>query len=170
VQFDICGGPEQVTVPNNLVGSTKESADGQLRELGLKPQFKEVNSDAPKDQVIRVPDAGKKVPKDSTVLVEISKGNVIEVPDVTEQSQSAATAVLKDRGFRVRVVKGSTVPADEAGKVTSQDPKGGSSAERNSVVTIEVTQPEPEQTPSSPPPTPTESPTPGGGGGGSGSG
>jgi serine/threonine-protein kinase len=170
IQYDICGGPVQITVPTNLVGSTKDAADGQLRELGLVPQFNPVNNNAPKDQVVRVPDAGKKVPKDSTVVVEISKGNVIEVPDVTGKTQSEATAVLNDRGFRVSVAKGSTVPADEAGKVTSQDPKGGETAQRNSVVTIEVSQPEPTEspTPASPTPSDTGSPTggPGGGGGG----
>jgi eukaryotic-like serine/threonine-protein kinase len=169
VQFDICGGPEQVTVPDNLVGATRAIADGQLRAAGLVPEFTAVDSERPKDEVIRVADAGKPLPKGSKVAVDISKGNVIEVPDVTGDDEAAATAVLRDRGFKVKVVEGDPAPADEAGKVTSQDPRGGSPAQRGSEITIVVSQPEPEQSPTPPPsPTPDDPPsaTPSGGAGG----
>jgi serine/threonine-protein kinase len=171
VQYDICGGPEQVTVPDNLVGATRAIADGQLRQAGLVPKFTAVDSDRPKDEVVRVADGGKPVPKGSEVIVEISKGNVIEVPDVIGENEAGASAVLRDRGFRVRVAEGNTVPADQAGKVTSQDPRAGSTAQRDSVVTIVVSQPEPEQSPTppaSPTPDDTASPTPTEGGGGAG--
>jgi serine/threonine-protein kinase len=164
VRYDICGGPQTVTVPD-LKNFPKDRAESQLQEVGLKASFKEVNSDLPKDQVVRVPDAGKEVPVGQTVVVEISKGNVVEVPDVTNQSQEAATAVLKNQGFKVRAEPGSTVTADKAGIVEDQDPKGGTRRAKGETITIVVTQPEPDQspTPASPTPSDTGSPTPPGG-------
>jgi serine/threonine-protein kinase len=170
VQYDICGGPDEVTVPD-LAGSTKASAETQLRALGLVPDFKEIDGEAPKDQVVRVPDAGKPVPKGQEVIVEISKGNKAKVPDVTGKSEEQARAILGSQGFRVTAREGDTVPRDQAGQVQSQDPEGGTSLVKGRTVTIVVSQPEPEQSPTpdnSPTPSETASPTPPGGGAGGG--
>jgi serine/threonine-protein kinase len=167
VRYDICGGPELVTVPD-LVGSTKASADSQLKSAGLVAVFKEVDNEAPKDQVVRVPDAGKKVAKGQEVTVEISRGNMVKVEDVTDKSEEQAKAILTSQGFKVSVRKGDTVPTDQAGKVKSQDPPGGTPLVKGKTVTIVVTQPEPAQSPTpdnSPTPSQTASPTPPGGGG-----
>jgi eukaryotic-like serine/threonine-protein kinase len=163
VQYDMCGGPQTATIPTNLVGSTKEFAEGRLKELGLEADFKAVNSDAPKDQVVRVLNAGKEVPVGQKVAVEISKGNVLEVPNVVDKTEEAAREILENRGFKVKTVDGDT-SADKAGRVQSQDPVAGKQGARGDTVTIFVYQDEPEQspTPESPTPTVTGSPTPGG--------
>jgi eukaryotic-like serine/threonine-protein kinase len=165
VEYNICGGPETATIPTNLVGSNKEAAESRLKELGLEPDFKAVNSDAPKDQVVRVPNQGKVVPLGQKVVVEISKGNLLDVPNVVGRSQEVATALLKNQGFDVDVVEGDT-SADKAGQVQSQTPEGGKQLAKGETVRIVVYQPDDvaSPTPESPTPTPTVtgSPTPGG--------
>jgi eukaryotic-like serine/threonine-protein kinase len=167
VQFDVCGGPDVVTIPGNLIGSTKESAQSQLEQVGLEAKFVPVDSEVTKDQVVGVdPGAGKQVPKGSQVTVQISKGNMVKVQDVTDKSEQDAKAILNAQGFKVHVIPGKTVPADEAGKVESQNPDGGTPLVKGRTVDIVVTQEEPDQsspTPetSSPTPTNTGSPTPG---------
>ncbi|MBX6357489.1 MAG: Stk1 family PASTA domain-containing Ser/Thr kinase [Micromonosporaceae bacterium] len=165
VRFDICGGPEVVTIPDNLVGSTKEVAESQLEQVGLKADFKSVDNEAPKDQVVRVPDAGKEVPKGTVVTVEISKGNMVKVPNVLDKTEEAAREILVSQGFKVNVIEGTTVPPDQAGKVESQDPAGGTALVKGRTVDITVTQPEPDQTESpTPSVTPSDAGTPPAGG------
>jgi serine/threonine-protein kinase len=166
VTLDICGGPDTVTIPN-LVGSTKEIAEDRLKELDLEVDFKSVDSEKPKNQVVRVLqgdqvlEAGAEVPKGTELTVEISKGNMVEVPDVTDKTEQEAKAILDSRGFDVRVVEGKTVPEEKAGIVESQDPEPGTPLVKGRTVTIVVTQEEPEQSPSSSPtPTDSASPTP----------
>jgi serine/threonine-protein kinase len=165
VRFDICGGPEVVTIPDNLVGSTKEVAESQLEQVGLKADFKSVDNEAPKDQVVRVPDAGKEVPKGTVVTVEISKGNMVKVQNVVGKTEEAAREILVSQGFKVNVIEGKTVPPDQAGKVESQDPEGGTALVKGRTVDITVTQPEPDQTESPTPsvtPSDADTPPPGG--------
>jgi len=62
------------------------------------------------------------------------------VPAVVGSPSDAATAVLRDAGFRVQTVpaaKGSKPP----GRVMVQSPRAGSSAPRGSIVTLEVSPP-----------------------------
>jgi beta-lactam-binding protein with PASTA domain len=161
VQYDICGGPQTVTIPN-LKGSSKEAAESRLTELGLQADFKTVNSNLPKDQVVRVVNAGKEVAVGQRVVVEISKGNVVDVPNVVGRTEEVATALLRNQGLKVDVVEGDT-SADKAGEVQSQDPAAGEQLAKGERVKIVVYQPEPEQspTPASPTPSDTGSPTPG---------
>ncbi|SCL38544.1 serine/threonine protein kinase [Micromonospora pallida] len=171
VTLHMCGGKPVVTIPDNLIGSKFENVEAQLKALGLVVKRKDVNSDEPEGLVTNLnPPSGRSVEESSEVVVEVSRGNVREVPDVEGETQEDAVEELRDAGYEVSIRKGKEVPADQAGRVTSQNPKGGSSLARGAKVTITVTQPEPEPDPSvTPPPggvTPTPTPTDGGGGGG----
>ncbi|GAA3752507.1 Stk1 family PASTA domain-containing Ser/Thr kinase [Plantactinospora mayteni] len=165
VEIRVCEGPATVQIPANLVGGRFEAVEGQLKSLELKVQRKDVNSDEPKGIVTRVdPGEGKKVAPESTVVVEVSRGNVVEVPRVTGLQEDEARDLLRDAGFDVRVVDGEPVPRAEAGEVTGQNPRGGEKKSTGTLVTITVSVPEQEEpTPTSPTPTPST-----GGGGGSG--
>ncbi len=154
VTYDICVGTGMVTVPD-LKGYTKDSAESALREKGLTPRFVQVNSEAPKDQVVEVPDAGRSVKKDSTVEVRISKNNMIRVQDVSGKSEEVAKGILEGQGLKVKTVDGSTVPPDQAGTVEGQTPDGGSLVQKGTEVRITVTQPETQDES----PTPTATPT-----------
>ncbi|MFY1674453.1 Stk1 family PASTA domain-containing Ser/Thr kinase [Plantactinospora sp. WMMB334] len=165
VEIRVCEGPGTVAIPAGLVGSTFESAKARLEELDLKVDRKDVDSDRPEGQVTKVdPAEGRKVAPESTVVVEVSKGNVREVPRVLGLDEDDARDRLKDAGFKVQVVDGEAVPPAEAGEVTGQNPRAGEKRVRGTTVTITVSVPQEED--EDPPPTPTPTPTDDGGGGG----
>lgn len=178
VTLIVCAGPGTVQVPS-LQGFTREAAEVALTERDLKPEFEEVNSKAPKDQVVEVPAAGQTVEIGSTVIVRVSLNNLREVPNVVGRLAEDAVAALTNAGFEVRVLEGAEVDPADSGRVTSQSPNGGDHRV-NSQVEIVVSRPrtvEPPPTtpsPTTPAPSPTSpSPTPtsgdDGGGGGAGS-
>ncbi|MCW3813760.1 Stk1 family PASTA domain-containing Ser/Thr kinase [Micromonospora sp. DR5-3] len=166
VTLQVCNGPKQITIPPGLVGSTYDSAKDRLDELKLQVTKKEVDDAAPKGQVLKVtPDEGSKVPEGAEVVVEVSKGNVNEVPDVRGYTKEQAIKRLKDAGYQVDSRDGDEVPPDQAGKVGSQNPKPGTKRPKGSTVTIYVDYAAPEPSDSATPtPTPSGSPTGGGGG------
>ncbi|HEX2355243.1 MAG TPA: Stk1 family PASTA domain-containing Ser/Thr kinase [Micromonosporaceae bacterium] len=154
VTLTICAGPNTQLVPD-LRGVTKAQADSQLKGLGFKPKFEEVDSGEPKDTVVGIPDSGKTLPEGSEVVVRISKANQVKVPSLVGKTRSAAEALLDQAGLDVRVVDGDVVPADQAGTVSQQNPPAGRTVKRGSTVTIWVDIAD--QTP--PTQTPTASPT-----------
>ncbi|TDB75348.1 Stk1 family PASTA domain-containing Ser/Thr kinase [Micromonospora sp. KC723] len=169
VTVNVCGGKPEVTIPDGLEGSKVDSAEARLKAEKFDVKIVEKDSDEPEEIVIDVsPAEGQRVPEGTQVTLTVSRGNVREVPNVVGLSQAEATRTLQNAGFKVAVDLGDEVPAAEAGKVLSQDPRAGNKRTRNSTVTIVVSVPEPTPDPSSqsPTPTPTSSPTPGEGGGG----
>ncbi|MEG0217668.1 MAG: Stk1 family PASTA domain-containing Ser/Thr kinase [Raoultibacter sp.] len=70
-------------------------------------------------------------------LTTCSGGTGIEVPNVTGKTQEEATTTLKAAGFEVSA---STVKDDkiEAGKVVSQDPKGGEKREKGTKINLNI--------------------------------
>jgi eukaryotic-like serine/threonine-protein kinase len=136
VSYQVCKGPNLTRVPSNLKGSTREAAEQALVAADLKPDFDEVNSDAPAGQVLDVEKEGEQVEPGTTITVKISKGNLVNVPNVVGRSQEAATAILQNAGFNVSV---DTVQQDGAvGTVTSQNPKSGQKKAKGTGVTITV--------------------------------
>jgi serine/threonine-protein kinase len=89
--------------------------------------------------------------------VEISKGNLRDVPNVVGQTEDVAKAMLANAGFRVSVVRGAEVDAAIAGKVTSQTPDRGQDEKAGSTVEIVVSQPRKDPT-TAPSVTPTPTP------------
>ena len=165
----VCGGKPEVAIPTGLEGSKVDSATARLREANLTVDVKEVDSEEREGIVVKVsPAEGQKVPEGTKVTLEVSRGNIREVPNVEGLGREEAVRTLQNAGFRVNVDLGDEVPAEEAGKVLKQSPKG--KQPRGTKITIVVSVPEPETPPtsSSPTPTPTETPTgpPTGGGGG----
>lgn len=170
VTIQICGGEVQKNIPPGLVGGTFESAKQRLVAEGFTVKHKEVDDEEKEGIVVAVsPASGEAVPEGTEVIVSVSRGNIREVPDVKGLKEDEATRTLKNAGFKVNVVDGREVPADEAGVVTDQNPNGKTKRPRGTVVTIEVSvlavEPEPTE-PTEPPPTeppPTVSPPPPGG-------
>ncbi|MFE9204074.1 Stk1 family PASTA domain-containing Ser/Thr kinase [Micromonospora sp. NPDC007230] len=166
VTLQICGGPETVTIPAGLENSQFANVEQQLKKLELKVDSENVDSGLPKGIVVNVdPKEGTSVPVGSTVKVQVSKGNVNEVPDVRGYTKEQAIKRLKDAGYEVRTRDGDLVPPDQAGKVSRQNPKSGTKLPKGSTVTIDVDIPEPEPSDSATAtPDPSGSPTGGGGG------
>jgi serine/threonine-protein kinase len=153
VSLTICAGPNTATIPTDLVGVPWDSAKQRLEGLKLKPERREVDSDKSKDIVVSVANAGKDVAEGTTVVVEVSRGNIVKVPNVVGETEETARRLLKDAGFEVREVPGEVVPADRAGRVSQQSPAADKSATKGDTVTIWVDTPEPEPDPTETSPT-----------------
>ncbi|MEV7228345.1 Stk1 family PASTA domain-containing Ser/Thr kinase [Polymorphospora sp. NPDC051019] len=164
VTLQVCGGAELVTIPD-LAGYNKTGAQKALEDAKLVPEWKPVDSSQSKDQVVKVPDAGKDVEPGTKVVVELSNGLLRSVPNVVGMGQSEATTTLRNADFEVTVREGQE--SDDPGRVTAQNPGANQEAKRGTTITITVTQPraEPTESPTPTPTTPTPTPSDGGGGG-----
>ncbi|GAB3853909.1 hypothetical protein GCM10029963_46040 [Micromonospora andamanensis] len=156
VTVRICGGKPEVTIPNNLIGGTREAAEERLKELNLTVEVEEANNSATEGQVLRVdPPSGEKVAEGTTVTLTVSRGNVVAVPSVVGLPQAEATRTLERAGFKVDPELGPERPADEAGRVVDQSPNANTERTKGSTVKIIVSVEEPEDPdpPSQSPPT-----------------
>ncbi|MEZ5184620.1 MAG: Stk1 family PASTA domain-containing Ser/Thr kinase [Candidatus Nanopelagicales bacterium] len=156
VTVTVSAGKQQTQVPP-LEGLTSlDDVRTALKDAKLElGDVKEVESGQPEGLVLsQNPAAFTTVDVGTRVSVEVSTG-VVEVPDVTGFTQSAATSALSKAGLDVSVA---TASSDQpAGLVTAQDPSGGSQVKKGTTVTITVsTGPAPTPTPT---PTPTQTPT-----------
>ena len=167
VSYKLCLAPEKVTVPGDLKGSTKDSAETTLRNLGLVPDFKSVASSRPVNTVVDVESEGKDVDPGTTITVEISNAQVVKMPDVVNKNEDVAKALLQDRGSFNVSTKKVIDPTKDPGTVVDQQPRAGANVEKGDDVTITVVVEDPNQ-PSDPAPTPTDTDNPGNGGNGGG--
>jgi eukaryotic-like serine/threonine-protein kinase len=130
------GSTQEVTVPP-VIGLNEAEADRQLRDLGLKPEKREVQDEVnPVGQVTgQEPMANTQVRRGSTVIITVSTGApVVEVPDVRNRPVEAARETLTGAGFRVDVRQ---VNSDrEPNTVIEQSPAAGTRQPRGSVITL----------------------------------
>ncbi len=131
--------PVMIEVPR-LVGLKAAEARSQLLKLGLRFTQRPVESTQPKGTVVRQsPPAGTELRKSQAVLLTVSTGPArVSVPDVIGLDEQAARDELEAAGFEVQVDEQATDVVDESGIVLDQNPAGGSSQPKGSVVTITV--------------------------------
>jgi eukaryotic-like serine/threonine-protein kinase len=137
VRVWVSTGLPKATVPN-VVGQQSTAAASALTQLHLKPNVHEVNSSRPTGEVTaQDPPAGTKIPVGQSVRINVSKGpQPIAVPNVLSLPIAQATSTLQAAGFQVspRFVN-SPQPANT---VIDQTPAAGTSAGKNSVVSLTV--------------------------------
>jgi serine/threonine-protein kinase len=166
VVVQVCGGPATKLIPTSLDGATYENAKQQLEAAGFKVKKVEKDSADQEGIVLGVsPAEGTRVAEGAEVTLTVSKGNVSRVPNVVNSTVEDARKELRDAGYDVDVEQGREVPAAEAGRVLSQNPRAGTNLAKGKTVTIVVSVPQAEPTPSDTP-SPTPSTTPSGEGGG----
>jgi serine/threonine-protein kinase len=140
VQINVSQGVQQIAIPN-VVGQTYQSAQSQLLAANLRVAQTPVNSSQPTNTVVsESPSAGTRVGAGTTVTLSVSKGAAATtpVPDVTNQDEPTAKALLQGSGFKVTVTTQAVTDPGQDGIVLSQSPAGGSSAASGSTVTIVV--------------------------------
>ncbi|MFE7751047.1 Stk1 family PASTA domain-containing Ser/Thr kinase [Streptomyces sp. NPDC057428] len=133
------GSGGKIDVPN-LVGSTVVDAQRLAENSGvvLKVGAKEPCATQEKDKICsQSPSATGEMNAGETVTVVVSTGAPkVEVPDVLDDDEESARKALEDKGFTVNV---KTAESDKTpDTVISQNPEGGSKAEKDSEVTITV--------------------------------
>ena len=142
VTLMVSSGPETVIVAvPNVIGLPQAEARVVLENAGFSVVADSAESDEAESGtvILQSPGPGADAEEGSEVGIVISKGPGEEiVPDVAGQSLSSAQAELQAKGFRIggpNEEASNTVPS---GQVIRTDPAGGSSAAKNSTVTVVV--------------------------------
>lgn len=124
--------PEQVAIPENIIGMSAIEAQRSLEDLGLvMEQGQAIASETvDKGKVAATdPKPGSMVDPGSTVTIQLSSGAAeITVPDVSGQTQDAARKTLEDAGLQVGSVKYEDDSKVAADRVIRTTPEAGSSA------------------------------------------
>lgn len=128
-----------IEVPR-LVGLTSSEARNRLRDLGLRFTQRPVESTRPKGTVVaQSPRPGTRLRERQAVTLTVSTGPaLVSIPDVVGLDEQAARNELEAAGFEVEVVEEATGVVDEDGVVLAQEPAGGASRPKGSVVTITI--------------------------------
>ncbi|MBW0103117.1 Stk1 family PASTA domain-containing Ser/Thr kinase [Pseudonocardia sp. KRD291] len=134
-------GKEQTTVAvPDVSGQSAAQAQSTLRGAGFTSvTTSEVDGGGTAGSVVGTsPSAGTRVSKNSTVTIEISRGNQKQIPDVTGQDVGSAVNQLRAAGLSPRIQPESTSDSSQNGKVIRQTPTGGSQASDNNEVLLVV--------------------------------
>jgi serine/threonine-protein kinase len=132
----------KVAVPS-VVGLNQRAAVRKLQTAGLGARIAYVTSTNPAGQVVaQNPTPNTSVAKGSRVRLNVSVGPNPQasktVPDVTGQDEQTATATLRQAGFTVDAFDEATTDQSQDGVVVDEEPPGGTSAPKGSVVTIYI--------------------------------
>jgi len=131
---------ETLRVPD-VVGQDRSTATTTLEGVGLRVTVSEVDDSRPAGTVTDTsPGSGATVPRNSSVTLEVSRGNRLSVPSVVGQSPSAAAQTLSRAGFTGSISQTSQQVSDasQVGKILSQSPSGGSEAGANDTIQVVV--------------------------------
>lgn len=132
--------PEQVAIPENIIGMSAIEAQRSLEDLGLvMEQGQAIASETvDKGKVAATdPKPGSKVDPGSTVTIQLSSGAAeITVPDVSGQTQDAARKTLEDAGLQVGSVKYEDDSKVAADRVIRTTPEAGSSASKDEEIIL----------------------------------
>jgi serine/threonine-protein kinase len=127
---------ERATIPQ-LAGNSFEDARSRLEQLRLIAQRRAIDSSEPAGAVVSSdPAAGSSVPVGSTVILAVSSGTLVRVPDVVGAPARTAAAEIKRAGLSP--AEHDVVSDQPDGTVTSTDPKAGSEVPRGSEVVYDV--------------------------------
>ena len=140
VNLTVSNGPGSVNVPS-VSGLTAAQAKQELKAARLKVArtVTEASSTVPSGQATRTdPQSGQSLPVNSEVTLFISSGPAaVPVPDVTGQSQAAASSLLQSQGFSVSTSTQESTTV-QPGNVISQSPPGGTKAQPGATVNLVI--------------------------------
>ena len=138
ITLSVSEGSAVAAVPD-VVGQTRDAAQGTLYAAGLAPDIVEV--EAPDDAVALTvlsqdPTASSPVPANKRVKITVAtRSGKAKIPDLSGQTAENATISLQQLGFRTSSdVEAS--PTVAPGKVTRTDPPSDTSMQKGSVVVI----------------------------------
>lgn len=98
VEITVSTGPSLAAVPE-LRNLQWDLVERNLSSLGFVPQVKAVDGVAPEGTVLSVEGEGQELPKGSTVVVEISRGNQITTPNLVGLNFQGSLAALRAAGW-----------------------------------------------------------------------
>jgi serine/threonine-protein kinase len=137
VTLTVSRGVQPEIVPN-VVGQNIDDALTAISGQSLTPHVvRHFSSEQPDTVTGQFPKSGDKVPKGSTVTINVSRGaKPIPVPNVTGQPYANAKSALEGQGF---VVHRADVASDmPKGQVVAEDPQQGTAEPKGTAVTLSV--------------------------------
>lgn len=130
-------GGKEIEAPD-FTGMTVTEAEEKAQELEIKIKEGDpvTSEDVEAGKIVsQDPDAGTTIKTKSTVTVFVSSGpGDGEVPDVVGQDEESAREMIESAGFECNVTEQAS--EKNAGTIISQDPSGGSKAEKGSTVNL----------------------------------
>ncbi|MSS44832.1 Stk1 family PASTA domain-containing Ser/Thr kinase [Cutibacterium sp. WCA-380-WT-3A] len=168
VTITVNDGPKQLTIPQNIVGSSKADAIKALTDAGFSDSQIKVTNDDPKTEPNSAkagtvdavsPDAGTSLTPDQQVTLTIATGKSV-VPNLKGMSVEEANSAAGSSGFSISVERQMTSTA-APGTVFGQDPDYGAIADRSTAIKVfvAVTPSQPTQRESPTDSAPTEDPS-----------
>ncbi|MGB8993761.1 MAG: Stk1 family PASTA domain-containing Ser/Thr kinase [Pseudonocardiaceae bacterium] len=134
--------PETVGVPD-VVGTNIDQAQRNIVVAHLTPAVQEVDSTAPKGQILKQnPGGGNSVKVGSTVTLTVSRGNQISMPELHGLTPAQAQGALQKVGW-AGTLKEVFTPVEDAaqvGLIVAQDVPPGTGFARNQTITVTVGQ------------------------------
>ena len=140
VQVYISSGKGDISVPS-VIGDSEEEAKAKLEAAGFDVETRSDYSDSvEKGKVmIQTPEADTKGKEGDTVTITISLGTeTIDVPDVTNKSQSAAQSTLENSGLSAGSISEEPSDTVKKGNVISSDPAAGTKVNKGAKVNLVI--------------------------------
>ncbi len=132
--------PETIDVPN-VVGTDVEQARSNIEGAGLSAQVREVDSADPQGRVLaQDPAGGTEVEAGTAVTLEVSRGNQLQMPDLTGQTPDQAEQTLQQLGWSGQLTVREVPVSDSSqeGTVVSQDVPPGNTFTADQTITVDV--------------------------------
>jgi eukaryotic-like serine/threonine-protein kinase len=138
VTLTVSAGPGRAVVPQ-VVGLSQDEAERRLDRRGFAAAIELAPSDEVEEGIVinSDPPAGTRLTRGRAVTLVVSSGpELVRVPDVTGQSESAAIDEIEAAGLLPAASDQES--AQPEGQVIEQSPDSGAQVERGSTVTIIV--------------------------------
>lgn len=136
-------GPEMVRVPN-VVGQSAEVARDNIEGAGFDAVIEEIDSAETEGTVVSTsPAGGASTAQGSTVTIQVSNGDRIEMPVLTNRSVSQALAALRAAGWtgdasQLEQTREATLDVDLVGTVITQAQPPGSQISKTQTISVGV--------------------------------
>ncbi|MGP6174254.1 Stk1 family PASTA domain-containing Ser/Thr kinase [Corynebacterium sp. A21] len=129
VSITVSTGAEQIRIPS-LSGMQWTQAEQTLTSLGFTPQAEYLDSEEAEGTVLSVNGEGSELPRGSVITVQVSNGQLIDMPDITRLDQTAALSALRAAGWE----------APESSLVAGEPVSTGALVDRGLVAVSEPTE------------------------------
>ena len=109
VRLTVSKGQKEVSVPD-VAGMDQDSAVEMLSSMGFEVNVTSIDSEKQEGQVLSVAEKDRKLPKGSTVNLEVSNGMMIQAPDLLHSTQADAESALRAKGWTGSLDVGERIP------------------------------------------------------------
>ncbi len=141
VSVTVSSGPKQVRVPD-LTGLQLAQAQTTLDSLDLDSEITYVDSLEPEGTVLSVEEQGSMVDAHSSITIEVSNGQLFEMPDLTRSTQSQALSKLRSAGWTApdsALVAGTDVKTGlitDRKLIAASEPQAGQTLRKDARITV----------------------------------